>query len=79
MVIVGLFGAACFISTGLYCQPISFVWEGWDKLHAGKCVNINAQTYSFAGINMTLDIVIFILPIPQVSCIAQLLFLKPGF
>jgi hypothetical protein len=30
-------------------------------------MNINAQTYAFAGINMTLDIVIFFLPIPQVS------------
>jgi len=30
-------------------------------------MNINAQTYAFSGINMALDVIIFTLPIPQVS------------
>jgi hypothetical protein len=63
--IIASFGIGCIVSTGLYCRPISYVWEGWDGQHKATCVNINAQTYSLAGINMTLDIVIFILPIPQ--------------
>ncbi|KIW07006.1 uncharacterized protein PV09_01901 [Verruconis gallopava] len=54
------------ISTGLYCRPLNYVWEGWDGLHPAKCVNINAQTFAMAGVNMALDIAIFILPIPPI-------------
>ncbi|KIW00117.1 uncharacterized protein PV09_08299 [Verruconis gallopava] len=63
--IVACFGISCIVSTGLYCRPIDYVWLGWDGQHKATCVDINAQTYSLAGINMTLDIIIFILPIPQ--------------
>jgi hypothetical protein len=64
--IISAFFVGCIISTALYCHPISFVWNGWDGLHPATCVNINAQTYALAGINMSLDIIIFIMPIPQV-------------
>lgn len=64
--IVAAFAVSCIISTGLYCRPIDYVWKGWDGEHPATCVNINAQTYALAGINMSLDIVIFILPIPQI-------------
>jgi hypothetical protein len=63
--IVG-YSIAGFLSTGLSCRPLNYLWNGWDGQHPGKCMNINAQTFAMAGINMSLDIVIFILPIPLI-------------
>ena len=51
------------------CRPISFFWKGWDGSEGKQedhCININIETYTYAGINMALDILILLLPIPQV-------------
>ncbi|KAI0168811.1 hypothetical protein BJ166DRAFT_523355 [Pestalotiopsis sp. NC0098] len=59
------FGISCWVSTGFNCIPITFMWQGWDGLHAGTCMDTSKQAFALAGINMSLDIIIFVLPIPQ--------------
>ncbi|KAH8889021.1 hypothetical protein GQ53DRAFT_604331, partial [Thozetella sp. PMI_491] len=63
--VVLAFGIACVVSSLLLCAPVSYNWEQWDGKHEGHCANVNAQVYAMAGINMALDLCIFILPIPQ--------------
>ncbi|KAL1861693.1 hypothetical protein Daus18300_008661 [Diaporthe australafricana] len=61
---------ACFcvvfvVSLLCYCQPFSYVWTRWDGRMHGKCINMTAQTYVCAAMNIVLDVFIFLLPIPQ--------------
>lgn len=37
----------------------------WDHRHTGKCINMSAQTYVCAALNIVLDVTIFLLPIPK--------------
>lgn len=58
--------ALVFIVTLLtYCVPLSYVWSMWDHRHSGKCINMNAQTYVCATLNIVMDVTIFLMPIPK--------------
>ena len=48
------------------CKPISGNWNAWDGEHPATCTNAFAQSMSIASINVTLDLAVFLLPIPQV-------------
>ncbi|KAI1858472.1 uncharacterized protein JN550_012605 [Neoarthrinium moseri] len=63
--IVVAFGISCWVSTGFNCIPITFMWQGWDGAHVGTCMDTSKQTFALAGVNMSLDVLIFLLPIPQ--------------
>ncbi|KAH8762628.1 hypothetical protein F5883DRAFT_560982 [Diaporthe sp. PMI_573] len=61
---------ACFcivfvVSLLCYCQPFSYVWTRWDGRMHGKCIDMTAQTWVCAAMNIVLDVFIFLLPIPQ--------------
>lgn len=64
MVFCGCFGIAFMLLIILECHPASFKWEHWDE--QGECINITLITWICAGINITLDIIVILLPIPQV-------------
>ena len=66
MALTILVGLSCTIVFPLACRPISYMWKGWDGTMEAKCININADTFAFAAINMTLDVAIFAAPIFQV-------------
>lgn len=71
--LTALFGMSCVISTGLNCQPVEYNWLQWDGMHQGQCMSVAKQAYALAGVNMSLDVLIFILPIVplwklQMSC-----------
>ncbi|KAF0325060.1 CFEM domain-containing protein [Colletotrichum asianum] len=60
--LVGLsFIILCFCE----CQPINFFWNGWDGEHEGTCLDLNRVGLSHVALNITLDIVMLILPITQ--------------
>ncbi|KAG4428570.1 hypothetical protein IFR05_015945 [Cadophora sp. M221] len=50
----------------LQCIPISLNYYGWQT-NGGrdKCLNLNAESYASAAINITQDVVILLLPIPS--------------
>ncbi|KAG4417686.1 hypothetical protein IFR04_009189 [Cadophora malorum] len=53
------------LSTLLQCIPISTNWTGWEKKGGrDKCLNLNAQSFASAAINIAQDIIILLLPIP---------------
>lgn len=37
----------------------------WDGEHSGRCINTAAQITAFAGVNICLDLVVMLLPIPR--------------
>ncbi|KAH6718546.1 hypothetical protein BKA61DRAFT_303738 [Leptodontidium sp. MPI-SDFR-AT-0119] len=50
----------------LQCIPISLNYYGWET-NGGreKCLNLNAESYASAAINITQDFIILLLPIPS--------------
>lgn len=48
-----------------YCVPFEYVWTMWDKRHTGRCINMSAQTYVCAALNIVMDVTIFLMPIPK--------------
>jgi hypothetical protein len=50
-----------------HCLPVSYAWTWWPGETEGKCLNFNAIGQASAGINILLDLVIMLLPLPQVS------------
>ncbi|KAI7282918.1 hypothetical protein KC345_g3230 [Hortaea werneckii] len=47
------------------CEPIDYFWHMWDGEHEGNCLNTNAEIFAGAGVNIAIDIVILVLPIPK--------------
>lgn len=58
-------GLAACIGSLFYCSRISLFWQNWDEEHTGTCRTAHPQIYTMAGINIVLDLVILILPIPK--------------
>jgi hypothetical protein len=65
MVIMALFCVAFVVTLLTYCVPFDYTWTRWDNQKTGTCINMNAQTYTCAALNIILDLIIFFIPIPQ--------------
>lgn len=64
-VVMGLTAAYCFsniLQNLLLCRPIQY---NWDKTIDGHCSPSYYPYVSSASINMGLDVIIFLLPIPM--------------
>ncbi|KAL4963655.1 CFEM domain-containing protein [Aspergillus stella-maris] len=46
------------------CKPISYYWKQWDNEHSGHCVDHNDLLLSHSIINIVLDVLVIILPMP---------------
>ena len=40
-------------------------WHHWDGEHPGRCNNVNAQSWASAAINIVLDVIVVVLPMPM--------------
>lgn len=57
---------AGWLAQPFICRPTTFFWRGWDGEHEGTCpINVNAQTYALGATNIGLDVLIFLIPMPQ--------------
>ncbi|KZM23646.1 uncharacterized protein EKO05_0000115 [Ascochyta rabiei] len=88
IVICAMYIIAFVTATALQCLPIRFAWERWDGEHHGKCVNLNADAWASAAVNIILDLVVIIIPMRELSKLAMsrwrkigvmLMFLGGGF
>ncbi|KAK7700729.1 hypothetical protein SLS57_012014 [Botryosphaeria dothidea] len=59
------YGIAFVLVSVFQCRPIKYAWLQWDDEHEGTCNNINAQGWSSAALNVILDVIVIILPMPQ--------------
>jgi hypothetical protein len=62
--IVVAFGFAYLFPTTFQCKPINYAWNQWDGEHEGHCIDISTGTYVNASLNMVLDLVILLMPMP---------------
>ncbi|KNG47650.1 cfem domain-containing protein [Stemphylium lycopersici] len=83
-----LYIIAFVTATALQCIPIRIAWEHWDGEHHGKCINLNADAWASAAVNIILDLVVIMLPMRELSKLAMsrrrkfgvmLMFLGGGF
>ncbi|KAH7116358.1 hypothetical protein EDB81DRAFT_916785 [Dactylonectria macrodidyma] len=54
----------CFVLS-FQCLPISYYWTRWDGEHQGHCANINAISWSYSILSISIDIWMLIIPLSQ--------------
>ncbi|GAO16357.1 hypothetical protein UVI_02049870 [Ustilaginoidea virens] len=59
------FGAAFVLVAIFQCNPVSYSWAMWDGERQGRCLNVNAITWSNAMISIALDIWMLAIPLWQ--------------
>lgn len=66
-VIVGnmFYGAAFILLSVFQCIPVSGAWMQWDKSIQAKCMDANALAWASAALSILFDIVILVLPLPE--------------
>ena len=47
------------------CHPIPGVWRSWDGEYEARCISINLIGWTAAAINILLDLLVIILPLPE--------------
>ncbi|KAI1389506.1 uncharacterized protein F4822DRAFT_427855 [Hypoxylon trugodes] len=57
---------SAWISLAIMCRPISAIWDQYLGIVQAKCIDIKAAYISYASINIPLDILILVIPIPQI-------------
>ncbi|CRK21462.1 hypothetical protein BN1723_012405 [Verticillium longisporum] len=67
--VIGLIGLSTTITTFLQifqCTPIRFNWEGWKgQFGQHHCMNLNALAFACAGLSILQDLIVLVLPLPQ--------------
>ena len=58
-------GLAWFFATLFQCWPIPYSWEQWHGEYEGHCNHFQLQGWILAGVNITLDLIILVLPLKQ--------------
>ncbi|KAH0004169.1 hypothetical protein KCU78_g13531, partial [Aureobasidium melanogenum] len=53
--------------TAFQCRPVNVAWLKWDGEHPGKCLDLNADGWASASINIILDLIVIILPMKQLT------------
>lgn len=48
------------------CQPMQFFWTRYDGTSEGTCINLGSFFVAFSIFNVSLDVFLLVLPIPQV-------------
>ncbi|KAL2068085.1 hypothetical protein VTL71DRAFT_16183 [Oculimacula yallundae] len=56
---------ALFFSLAFQCMPLHGIWTNWKyKVPPVKCINVFAAVYAAAGMSITHDVMILVMPIP---------------
>lgn len=56
---------ATALATTFNCTPVSYQWTGWTGETEGHCFSFNTFAWAQSSINILLDLIIILLPIPQ--------------
>lgn len=56
---------ATALATLFNCTPVSYNWTGWTGETQGHCFSFNTFAWAQSSINILLDLIIILLPIPQ--------------
>lgn len=67
IVLCVMYAIAFVTATALQCLPIKQAWLRWDGEHEGKCTDLNVIAWMSAGVNIILDLIVIILPMPEIK------------
>ncbi|KAI9167853.1 hypothetical protein HJFPF1_03992 [Paramyrothecium foliicola] len=62
-----LYGVIYALVTIFQCLPVGYLSVRWDHEHEGSCINLNAMTWSNAGISIAVDVWMLCIPLLQVK------------
>jgi hypothetical protein len=62
--IVG-YGLAFGLAAAFQCQPVAFTWMQLNEGYAGRCNNVNVQSWCTAIFNIALDVAVLLLPLRE--------------
>lgn len=62
-----VYGITFILVSVFQCIPVQAAWTRWDGTVLAKCVDANALGWTSAGINIALDSIILILPLPGLT------------
>ncbi|RDA89813.1 hypothetical protein CP533_0872 [Ophiocordyceps camponoti-saundersi (nom. inval.)] len=62
-----LFGLVFTAIAIFQCSPINYYWWRWDGEHSGRCLDMNAITWSNAGVSIAIDIWMLAIPLWQLK------------
>lgn len=60
------------------CKPVSYYWTQWDGEHAGKCLNQDELLLAHSIVNIILDVLVIIIPMPTLARLQMPLEKKLG-
>ena len=68
----GVLYILAFIPVTIFqCLPIRIAWDKWDGQHHGKCINLNAEGWAAAALNIPYDLAVILLPVRELSQLAM--------
>ncbi|KAL4930776.1 CFEM domain-containing protein [Aspergillus undulatus] len=59
-----VWGVVAFFVLLFSCKPISYYWNEWDGEHEGTCLSHNKILLAHSTINIILDVVVLVIPVP---------------
>ncbi|KAE8335364.1 hypothetical protein BDV24DRAFT_169307 [Aspergillus arachidicola] len=51
----------------LQCSPVHYSWQYWRVEKNGHCVNTNIAAWAAAATNITLDVIVLVMPLPLLA------------
>lgn len=54
-------------ATIFQCLPVSNAWKRWDGEHPGKCIDLHAEAWTAAALNIVLDLIVIFIPLRELS------------
>ncbi|KZL72907.1 CFEM domain-containing protein, partial [Colletotrichum tofieldiae] len=78
LIMTAIFGVWHILQILFVSWPISYNWTFWDGRHSGRRGNVKMFSFINAGINIALDLALFILPVTQFITMSWTLRTKIG-
>ena len=66
-----LYGTSFIFISIFQCIPVQAAWTRWEGSVQAKCMNANALGWANAAVNIFFDLVILILPLPELAKLAM--------
>jgi hypothetical protein len=66
-----IYGTTFVLLSVFQCIPVQAAWTRWDGTVKARCNDVNALGWTSAAVNITLDVIILILPLPELARLAM--------
>lgn len=78
LVVVTIWGIAAILILLFSCRPLSYYWDQWDGEHTGKCLDQDKLLLGHSIVNIGLDVIVIIIPMPTLAKLRMPLEKKLG-